>query len=196
MSAQPQVRVTPEQYLEIDRASEFKSEYYDGWIVAMAGSSSPHALITLNIGGELRERLKGTKCRPYSSDLRVRVTGQTYCYPDVPVVSGQVKFVDSQVDILLNPVLLVEVLSPSTERRDRGFKWNRYRAIETLQEYVLVSQSEPQVEIFRREKDGTWRWSGFGGLEATCRFESVGCSIPLAEIYRDVTFESELELPQ
>jgi Uma2 family endonuclease len=163
-SAQPSVRVTPEQYLEIDRASEYKNEYYDGWIVPMAGGTASHALITTNTSGELRECSKGTKCRPYSSDLRVRVSNGTYCYPDVPVMCGEAKLGDDQLDTLLNPILLVEVLSPST--------------------------------VFRREEDGTWRLTEFAGLDAVCHFKSLGCSIPLAEIYRNVTFQAEPELPQ
>lgn len=189
MSAQPQPRLTPEQYLESERTAEFRSEYYCGQIYAMAGGSYQHAQI---IGGLVREfgnALKGRLCAVVPTDLRLRVSPQgLYTYPDVVVICGDPRFADNQQDTLLNPTLIVEVLSPSTEGYDRGFKFAQYRTVESLEEYVLVAQAEPRVEVFRRQRDGHWLLSEAFGLETACRFESLDCSLALADIYDKVTF--------
>jgi Uma2 family endonuclease len=189
MSAQPQTRLTPEQYLEIDRASEFRNEYYDGRMYAMSGGTHRHALIIFNLGSELRNIVKKRRCMVTSSDVRVRVApGGLYTYPDLVVVCGEPKYADGRRDTLLNPRLIVEVLSPSTEAYDRGFKSAQYRALESLEEYALVSQSEPRVEVFRRQPGGQWLLSEFAGLDALCRFESVDAVVALSEVYDNVTF--------
>lgn len=189
MSAQPQPRLTPEQYLESERTAEFRSEYYCGQIYAMAGGSYQHAQI---IGGLVREfgnALKGRLCAVVPTDLRLRVSPQgLYTYPDVVVICGDPRFADNQQDTLLNPTLIVEVLSPSTEGYDRGFKFAQYRTVESLEEYVLVAQAEPRVEVFRRQPDGHWLLSEAFGLETACRFECLDCSLALADIYDKVTF--------
>jgi Uma2 family endonuclease len=188
MAAVPQVPLTPEQYLEIERAAEFKSEYYNGRMYAMSGASRTHVLVTSNLTRELGNALKGGPCLVYASDLRVS-TGKLYTYPDVAVVCGKETFSDNRQDTLVNPTVIVEVLSPSTEAYDRGLKFSLYWSIESLREYVLVWQARPQVEVFRRQAGGTWLMEASVGLDARCRFESLGCELPLAEIYANVTFE-------
>jgi Uma2 family endonuclease len=189
MSAQPQPRLTPEQYLEQDRASEFRNEYYAGRMYAMSGGTHTHAIVAGNLTSELRSAT-GKRCMVTQSDLRVRVSPSgLYTYPDIVVVCGQPQYVDGHRDTLANPILVAEVLSPSTEAYDRGFKSVQYRTLESLQEYVLVSQSEPRVEVYRRQAGGTWLLSESAGLEASCTFESLGCSVQLKDIYSQVTFE-------
>ena len=190
MSAHPQPRLTPEEYLELDRASQFRNEYYNGRMYAMSGGSVPHAIIIGNLTGETRNALRGRPCFVAPSDLRVRVSPDgLYAYPDVVVVCGELKVLDGRNDTVLNPILIIEVLSPSTEAYDRGFKSAQYRTLETLQEYALVSQSEPRVEVFRRQLSGDWLLSEAFGLESACHFDSVDSNVKLSEIYANVTFE-------
>jgi len=193
MSAHAQPRVSPEQYLEMERAAEFRSEYYDGRIYAMSGGTWGHAVIIGNLTGALVGALKKRPCSVTSSDMRLRVspTG-LYTYPDVMVICGEPKFADRRTDTVVNPALVVEVLSPSTEGYDRGFKAAQYRTIEPLKEYALVSQSEARVEVFRRESAHEWLMSEFVGMETVCHFNSVDCRIPLSDIYDKVTFEAAL----
>ena len=197
MSARALPQITPEQYLALDRAAEIRSEYYDGVMYAMSGGSHPHSYITTNLASELRTALKGSPCGASATDLRVKIPGRTYVYPDVVVVCGEPKYLDGEIDTLLNPSLVIEVLSPSTERHDRGLKSARYRTIESLKEYALVSQTEPRVEIYRKQASGDWLLSESVGLDATCRFEGLKeepVRIPLAEIYERVQFEAESEV--
>lgn len=192
MAAQTQPRLTPEEYLEIERAAEFRHEYYNGRMYAMAGGSVRHAIIIGNLAGELHAALKKRPCIVTTNDLRICVSSEgLYTYPDIAVVCGEPKFLDGGTDTLLNPVLLLEVLSPSTELLDREFKALQYRMIEALREYALVSQTEARVEVFRRQDGGQWLSSEFIGLEGVAKFESVGASIPLADIYAKVRFGEE-----
>ncbi len=191
MSAQPQPRLTPEQYLEAERAAEFRHEYYNGQIYAMSGGSYQHAQIIAGLIRELGNALKKRPCSVASNDLRLRVSPDgLYTYPDAVVICGEPKFVDDRQDTLLNPTLIVEVLSSSTEAYDRGPKAAQYRKLESLQEYVLVSQAEPRIEVFRRQSGGHWLLSEATGLEAICHFESLECAISLADIYDKVTFSA------
>jgi Uma2 family endonuclease len=190
MSASPYPRLTEEEYLKIERAAEFKSEFHDGRMYAMSGGSSAHALIIPNLAAELRQALRQKPCLVYVTELRLRISPRgSYTYPDVTVVCGPSKFADDRKDTLLNPTLIVEVLSPFTEAHDRGLKFAQYRQIDSLQEYGLVSQTEPRVEIFRRQASGDWLLSESTGLDASVRFDSVGCQIALSEIYHQVSFE-------
>jgi Uma2 family endonuclease len=192
MSAQAQARLTPEQYLAEERAAEFRHEYYNGHIYAMSGGSYKHFQIIGNLTAELHARLKKRPFAVGSNDLRLRVSpGGLYTYPDVLVICGEPQFADDRRDTLLNPALIVEVLSPSTEAYDRGFKSAQYRTVESLEEYALVSQAEPRVEVFRRQPGGHWLLSEAVGLEAVCHFESLECAVPLAEIYANVTFSPD-----
>jgi Uma2 family endonuclease len=189
MSAQPLPRLSPEEYLAIERAAEFRSEYYDGAMYAMSGASHPHNVINVNLVRELSSALRKRGCFVVSSDARLRVSpGRVYTYPDIMAGCAPPKFADDQKDTLLNPALVIEVLSPSTEAHDRGYKFAQYRQLESIREYVLVSQSEPRVERFERQVDGRWVLAEHVGLDAICRFESVDCSIPLADIYENVAF--------
>jgi Uma2 family endonuclease len=195
MSAHAQPRLTPEEYLEIERAADFRSEYYNGRMYAMSGGSYTHGRVILNLASELHTILKKSPCDVIASDLRLRVSpGGLYTYPDVIVVCGEPKFADGRSDTVVNPVFLAEVLSPSTEAYDRGFKSTQYRTVESLEEYALVSQNQPRVEVYRRQPAG-WLLTDFVGLETACRFESLGCQIALAELYDRVTFASDDVIP-
>lgn len=187
MLVSPTARMTPEEYLEAERAAETKSEYFAGEVFAMAGAGESHNLVVANLIVSLGTQLRKRPCRVYPSDLRVLVseTG-LYTYPDVVVVCGEPRFLDEKRDTLLNPTLLVEVLSDATEAYDRGKKFEHYRRIDSLQEYVLVSPTEPRVERFLRQEGGTWLFSEAAGLEATADLPSIGCALPLAEVYEKV----------
>ena len=180
--------ISPQQYLEWERKAETKSEYVNGQIYAMAGVSRQHDSIASNIGAELRFHLKGRPCESHTSDMRVQVedTGK-YAYPDVSVVCGEAQFEDEEVDTLLNPIILFEILSPSTEAYDRGGKFAHYRRIPTLQEYVMVAQNQPLVEHYARQGE-KWTLTEYRGFEATLELPSIQCRIPLTEIYDKVTF--------
>jgi Uma2 family endonuclease len=186
--------MTEEEYLAFDRGSEFRNEYYDGEIFAMSGGTSTHAFVIANVTRAIGNALQDRPCSVASSDFRVRISGKYYTYPDVVVVCDPIKLIGR--DTLLNPVLLVEVLSPSTENRDRTFKLDQYRQIESLPEYILVWQTEPRVEIFRRDSSGRWINSSFSGLESTAVFASVEVSVPLAAIYHRIDFSREAEPPE
>jgi Uma2 family endonuclease len=187
MAAQHTPRFTPEQYLEMERAAEYKSEYYRGEIFAMAGASYAHGLLISHLNFELLLGLRGRPCHVITNDLRVR-TGQAglYTYPDLVAICGEPRFEDNRPDTLLNPVLIVEVLSKSTESNDRGLKFHEYGRIESLQQYVLVSQETRQIEVFTRAEEGAWTYRDFQGADAVCEFSSLGCSVNLADVYRDV----------
>ena len=181
--------LTVEEYLALERQSETRNEYIDGEIAAMTGGTSCHSLITANLTGELRQRLKPRTCRVYSGDLKVRIPeSNLYVYPDVSVVCGEPQFEDGERDVLLNPTLIVEVLSPTTESYDRGKKFESYQTLESLKEYVLVAQDRPRVEHYLRQDGHVWLYTDVSGLESTVSFASIGCQVPLAEIYDKVTF--------
>ena len=187
----PQRLLTPDQYLEFDRASEFRNEYYNGQMYAMSGGSHAHAIIIGNLAFELRKALGRGSCLVTTSDLRVRVSPQgLYTYPDVVVVCDSPMYADGRRDTLLNPVVVFEVLSPASEAYDRGFKSAQYRALESLKEYALVSQTEPRVEVLRRQPSGDWLLSESVTLETSCRLDSIGCSFALNAIYDRISFEN------
>jgi Uma2 family endonuclease len=190
MATSPQPFLTPEQYLEIDRAAETRSEYYNGRMYAMSGGSFRHVLIISNFASRLHTALQGRDCATLSSDMRT-IAGDIYAYPDIVIVCGEPQFAHGRTDVLTNPSVLIEVLSPSTERYDRGFKSAQFRRAATLQEYAMVSQIEPRVEVFRRGEGGIWVLTEYVGLDAVCRFDSLDCTVPLAEIYRRVQFDAE-----
>lgn len=189
MSAVSRPYITPQEYLERERRSDTKHEYFNGEIFAMSGGSPRHNLISANISGELRHRLRDRDCMVYSSDQRVRVnvTG-LYTYPDVTVICEEPRFDDDQRDTLLNPLALFEVLSPSTADYDRGGKFKHYRGLASLREYVLISQDRPLVEHFARD-DNRWVLTEFDSPDDTLPLASLGCELPLAEIYLKVRFD-------
>lgn len=188
---QPVYRCTPEEYLRRETDSHTRHEYYHGEVFAMSGGTFEHSRICANIIRELGNRLRGTPCGVQDSNLRVRVPRTTlYTYPDASVLCGEPQFdpLDASRQTLTNPIVIVEVLSPSTERWDRGGKFQNYQQIESLKEYVLVSSEKPLVECFRRHDGGTWIYTAAPGVEARARFNSLAIEIPLAEIYGGVEF--------
>jgi Uma2 family endonuclease len=189
MSAAPTLKLTPAEYLAIERKAEFKSEYFAGEMFAMAGARFPHNAIKDNLIYRINRELNGGPCRTLSSDQRVKVS-QTglYTYPDIIVLCEPPQFEDDQRDTLINPRVIVEVLSESTETYDRGEKAKHYKRIPSLQEYVLVSQREALVERMVRQDDGSWKVTEFAGLDAMLEFMSVPAKVALAEIYRGVEF--------
>lgn len=189
MSSVPKTRLTPEQYLAIERKAEFKSEYFDGEMFAMSGASREHNLIGGNVGRELGEQVKDRDCEVYTSDMRVKVTPTgLYTYPDVVVVCGEPRFEDDEVDTLLNPKVMFEVLSESTERYDRGKKAEHYRKLDSLAEYLLISQESVHVEHYVRQPDNHWLLSETSDLKATIQLPSIGCQLSVSEIYRKIKF--------
>jgi Uma2 family endonuclease len=189
MSTASKHLLSPQEYLARERHADFRSEYYRGEMFAMAGVSWKHALIKENLAGETRNQLKDGRCRVASSDLRVKVdaTG-LYTYPDIVIVGDEPLFEDGVLDTLLNPRILVEVLSESTEKYDRGTKFAHYRRMPSVQEYVLVSQDRPLVERFVRQPDDSWLLTTFGDLTQVFAYGSIPVQVPLAEIYRGIDF--------
>ena len=181
--------MTPEQYLEIERHAVTRSEFLDGEASAMIGGSFEHNVIVGNLVGEFRQQLKKRPCRVCPSDLRVQVpaTG-LYTYPDVVVVCGDPQFRDEHLDTLLNPTLIVEVLSPTTDAYDRGKKFEHYRSLESLYEYLLVSQEVPRVEHYLRQDGNRWLLTAVTGLDGAVALPSIGCELALAEIYDKISF--------
>jgi Uma2 family endonuclease len=185
-------RITEEEYLRIERAADFKSEFFDGEMFAMAGGSPAHSLIATNLAGEFRGRLKGSTCVAYNSDLRIKVeaTG-LWTYPDLSIICGGIRFASGTEDTAVNPSVIVEVLSDSTEAYDRGKKFEQYRQIASLREYLLVSQKEPRIELFIRQADGQnarWLLSEASGLNSSIEVPSLGISLSFAEVFANVEF--------
>jgi Uma2 family endonuclease len=192
MSAVPEPRYTIEEYLARERVAPYKSEYYRGQIFAMAGGTPRHNTTGGNIFASLRGRLRGTHCRPYNSDQRIRIpTNGLSTYPDISVVCGELQLDPQDREAIVNPRVIFEVLSKSTESYDRGKKFDLYRQLESLREYILVAQDEPHVERFVRQEDGSWLLKVFKGLDAVLELPTLACALPLAEIYEDVTFGAE-----
>lgn len=189
MSSQPNSFLTPEQYLEIERKAEYKSEYFNGEMFAMAGAKEAHNLAVANVLAALHRQFRSRPCRVYPSDMRVHMpaTG-LYAYPDVVAVCGEPRFLDDQDDTLLNPGLIVEVLSPSTEAYDRGRKFEHYTSIESLREYLLVASDRMRADLYTRQADGRWLLTSADKLEDSLALESVGSQLNLADMYEKVEF--------
>src|SRR5882724_1471474 len=186
MASNPVSKLSEEQCLAIERAAEFKSEFLDGVMYAMSGGSLRHSDLASNLVGELRGILRGSECKAFNSDLRVRVSGSMYAYPDISVVCGKPALADSQNDVLLNPIVIFEVLSPSTEHYDRGVKFHLYRTIESLQEYILVNQDKIMVEQYVRGDAKTWILHDLQNPDDELRMESIHAALPLRRIYDGV----------
>jgi Uma2 family endonuclease len=188
MASVPNYYLTPEEYLALERKAEFKSEYLDGVVYALAGASPRHNLIVANVIITLGGQLKGRPCKVYPSDLKVGVpSSRRFFYPDVSVVCGDDEFADDEKDVILNPTLIVEVSSESTAAYDRGTKFLSYQQIESLQEYLLVSQDEILVEGYSRQGNNTWLYTKVAGLEGTLSLPSVKCELALKDIYDKAT---------
>lgn len=191
MSLQPQTRITPEEYLALERKALNKSEYLHGEIFPMPGASRKHNLVCVNITIILGSQLRQSSYETYAGDMRVKVspTG-LYTYPDVIVVCDEPQFEDNQVDTLLNPTLIVEVLSPSTEDYDRGGKFEHYRALPSLQEYLLVAQDRCHVVHYTRQKDGTWLLAETTRIEEQLHLPAIDCNLSIAEVYAKVPLDA------
>lgn len=191
MASQPKTRYTPEEYLALERSCETKHEYYNGEIFVMGGATKQHVRIVTNLVVELGSLLKAGPCTVYATDLRVQVspTG-LYTYPDVIVLCDEPRFSDEQEDTLVNPALIIEVLSESTKDYDRGGKFELYRMIDSFVEYLLIAQDRPHVEHYVRQPDRSWVLYETNSLEDTIHLKSVHCSLPLSEIYGKIDFPS------
>ncbi|RIK76677.1 MAG: hypothetical protein DCC67_13620 [Planctomycetota bacterium] len=189
MSAQPKRLLTPEEYLAIERDVPMKHEYYRGEMFAMGGASREHNLIGGNIFAAIHSQIANRRCEAYQNDLRVKVTpAGLYTYPDVVVTCQAPQFEDKVLDTLLNPQVIIEVLSDSTEKYDRTKKFEMYRQLDSLREYVLVSHDRPHIDRFVRGDDGVWGLTDADGLEATLELPTIGCRLRLADIYAKVEF--------
>lgn len=189
MSAAPVSKLSAEEYLEMDRAAELKSELHDGQVFPMVAVSFRHARIASGMSSAIRTRIRGKDCSEAIAPIRVRVSPSQFCYPDIVVVCGEAQLTDENVDTLVNPKVVVEVLSPSTEDYDYGGKFVLYRKLESLVEYLLVAQSEPKVEIFRKQSHSSWHLDTVCGLDASIQIGALGIEIPLAEIYEGIKFD-------
>jgi len=189
MSTLSKTYLTPEQYLEIERKAEFKSEYYQGEMFAMSGARYAHIKIVANAMRELGQQLRQGHCEPLSNDMRVCVTPTgLYTYPDVVVVCGKPQFADDTFDTLLNPTVIIEVVSESTEAYDRGRKFELYRSLESLSEYLLISSQRVSADLLTRQPDGRWMLTAKASLEDSLDLPSVGCHLLLADLYEKVDF--------
>jgi Uma2 family endonuclease len=191
MASNTVTKVTEEQYLAIDRAAEFRSELIDGEIVAISGDSLRHSALKMNLALEVGNALRGGTCRAFDSDLRVRVSSRMYAYPDLTIVCGQPILADERQDILLNPKVNFEVVSPSTEYYDRGVKFRRYRELDSLTDYILVDPDQIRIEQFTRGDAGTWTLHDYQRVEEVLLIPSIVISMPLAGVYEGIDFPSE-----
>ena len=184
--------MTAAEYLEIERKAETKSEYIGGRMYAMSGVSRRHSLISGNLHAEIHAQLRGRNCEAHIADMRLKVspTGM-YTYPDVVAVCGEARFEDAHIDTLLNPTVIVEVLSPSTEAYDRGEKFAQYRRLETLREYVLVAQDQMRIEHYRRE-GLEWVLTEISDPGGTLNLPSIDCRVAVSAIYEKIEFDAEL----
>ena len=176
---------TPEEYLAMERRAEYKSEYVDGVIFAMSGASIPHNVIVANLIASLLPLMRGRGCQIYPSDLKVR-SGSRFFYPDVSAICGEPQFNDGEKDVVLNPSLIIEVLSPSTQSYDKLSKMITYQKIPTLQEYLLVHQDQAMIQQYRRQSENAWMYTHTEGED--WRLEILGCQINKADVYSGVRF--------
>jgi Uma2 family endonuclease len=190
-----------DEYLALERESEERREYLDGQIYEMAGESPEHGAICTNISGQLYSQLRGRDCQVFSKDIKVRsgptpkrahTTKGLFSYPDLLVVCGELKFHDEHRDVLLSPAVIIELLSPTTEAFDRGEKWSRYQTwLPELSDYILVSQSKPQLEHFHRQSSGKWLYSLVKELEGSLNLASINCTLQLIDVYDRIIFPVE-----
>jgi len=189
MSTQSKPFITPEQYLEIERNAEYKSEYLNGEMFAMAGGSGPHNQICSNVNRDLNQQLRQRPCIVYTSDMQVQVsTTGLYTYPDACVVCGKARFLDEREQTLLNPTLIIEVLSPSTEAYNRGRKFEHYKTIESLAQYLLVSSDHMYLDLFTRQPNGEWLLSSASAPSDSLELTSIQCRLVVDDIYEKVEF--------
>lgn len=188
MTALPKHKLTPEEYLAIERKAEIRSEFLDGEMFAMSGASRHHGRVALSAVASLHNQLKGRTCEAFAIDMRVRVSATgLYTYPDIVVVCGEAQFEDAEVDTLLNPTLVVEVLSPSTTDYDRGTKFAHYRSLPSLKEYLLLAQDRVHAEHFVRQDGDRWLLTETDDRAAVLELVSIGCRLALADAYDRLT---------
>lgn len=187
------LQMTEAEYLDFEEQSDIRHEFVNGKVYAMVGSDWKHAMITQSTSSALYAQLRGKGCRVSSTDLRLKVTSKkvSYRYPDIMVVCGDLEFADKRTDTITNPMVIVEVLSPSTALEDRNAKLDEYRAISSVQDYMLVSVDEAKVEVFSRQKSGKWLYEAVNGLSASIDLPSISCMLSLAEIYEQVSLNSD-----
>lgn len=187
MSSDPRTLLTEEEYLAVERQAEFRSEFLAGEMFAMVGATRRHNRIVTNLTTALDTQLRDRPCNVYSSDLRVRVSSTgLYTYPDVVVTCGEEAFADGEEDTLLNPLVLLEVLSRSTEAYDRGKKFEHYQTIESLSTYMLVAQDARRVEWYVRQEGGVWLYTEAHGDDAAFGIEAIACDLKLEDVYAKV----------
>nr|VFJ74526.1 MAG: Endonuclease, Uma2 family (restriction endonuclease fold) [Candidatus Kentron sp. FW] len=191
MLPQHETKTTSQEYLALERASRVRHEFLDGEIFAMTGATRRHNRIAVNLVHMLSTQLAARPCGIYVSDMRVKIEAiEKYTYPDVVVACEQEIFEDTEEDTLLNPILIIEILSDSTEAYDRGDKFFHYRAIMSFAEYILVSQKKPYMERFTHQSDGSWLYSCFDDIHQKFESSSTGCTINLKEVYEKVSFSN------
>ena len=191
MTTQTVTYVTPDEYLAAERLSDYRSEYLDGGVYPMTGGTANHIRIVASVTYQLLNQVGERNCDVLPTEMKVRLQeSRKFFYPDVVVVRGELQFHGDRKDIILNPDLVVEVLSPSTEAFDRGTKFKAYQTIDSLKEYVLVSQDRPLVEQFVRSGDGKWTYAAAEGLESSLTLPSIECTLSLSAVYKRVDFNS------
>lgn len=182
--------ISPEQYLEMERASEVKHEYYNGEVYAMAGVSLKHNIIAANLNVNIPSHLKGKNCRMYGSDLRIHIPENSlYTYPDFSIICGKPETTDSFADNVINPSVIIEILSKSTENYDRGKKFALYRSIKTLKEYILIDSKSILVELFVRQNNNSWNLTEYKQLSDSFHISTIKLTLQLSDIYEDVSFD-------
>ncbi len=191
MSTQPKTFLTPEQYLAIERAAETKSEYWKGEMFAMSGARLAHNVINVNLTLQLGLQLSSSPCQNLANDMRVRTFSKLYAYPDAVVVCGEPQFADGELDTLLNPGVIVEILSPSTERYDRGHKFEQYRTMESLREYLILASDRIHAELFVKQPNGQWTLSEWSTPDDVVRLETCDCVLKLVDLYEKIEFLPE-----
>jgi Uma2 family endonuclease len=192
MTLQAQPQFTFEDYLAAERQAEVRHEYVDGQLFSMVGASENHNIIVANLTTLLLTQMKGRPCLVYASDMKVRIDAENACkYPDITAVCGDRKFLDERRDVLLNPTLIIEVLSTSTEAYDRGEKFALYRRLPSLNEYVLVSQDRKRVELFTKQADGGWLLTEYNNDDENILLSSIDCVLILRDVYDKVEFLSK-----
>lgn len=195
MSTQPKTHLTPEEYFELDSRAEVRSEYYRGEMYSMAGARANHNRIQWNVAGEFRQQIRSRSCEGFASEMRVKVSDDMYAYPGVVVVCGGARFLNQQETTLLNPTVIVEILSPSTEAYDRGLKFELYSAIESLQEYVLIASDRVHVDRYTRQASGQWLRTSAGKPDETIHVESIDVDLRLADLYENVQIAERPVIP-
>lgn len=182
-------KFTPAEYLAMEEVADFKSEYYAGEIFAMTGGTADHSTIAVNLSAELRQSLATRPCRVFNSDMRLHIQkSDLYTYPDIMVICSKLKFLERRDDTLVNPLLIIEVLSKNTRDYDRGAKFEFYKGIDTLQEYVWVESESPRVECYRRGAGNQWIIETYAGLDAVAHIEALGCDLSLRQVYHKVSW--------